>query len=263
MVDTHAHPRFVVRHIEHAVGYAFAQLPVLEIVDLHGDRLSLGAPFPPAVAEIPDQFLLFRINGNHRLTSALKDFYFLVDIVELGVAIRMAASFLRFPIGLQAVVRRMQQIGDRLVTNAKTLFAQRPRQMSQALACPSQGRLRIASCRGFHQGIQGLRQPRLRLCQSQTARSRTSHPLRRERVLPRREFFESGVDRTAGNPRRPMHQGNATVSGGFRFCSRPKPPLSLIPGRFQFGKSLPNRRFHACVSHGNDYINSYKKFCTF
>jgi hypothetical protein len=179
--------------------------------------------------------------------------------MELGVAVWLVAAFECLSIRLQTVIRCVQQIGDRLTANAIALLVQFFRQVSQAFACPSQGRLWIAPRGGFHQGVQCFRQTRLRLGQPQATCAWTTHPSQREGIPLDREFLQSGVDRTTGYSRRPMHQRNSAVSSGLRLSSRPKPSLPFIQNRFQFGKPLPNRRFHACVSHGNDYINSHKK----
>ena len=81
----------------------------------HFQRLSLRPPFSSPIAEIPHQFLLFRVHRDHRLTTLLEGDGLIVDVLELGVSVGMGCSFPRFAIGLQTVPCLSQQPGHRHV----------------------------------------------------------------------------------------------------------------------------------------------------
>ena len=70
-------------------------------VDLLG--LPLRLPFPPAVLEGPDQFLLLGVDGDHGLARCQKRFDLVVEVVELRIPVRMLVPFQRLGRRLQAV----------------------------------------------------------------------------------------------------------------------------------------------------------------
>jgi hypothetical protein len=54
--------------------------------------LPFGLPFPPIVFEVSNQLLLLTIHGNHRLASGFKGLPGSIDLLKLGVSIRMCCS---------------------------------------------------------------------------------------------------------------------------------------------------------------------------
>lgn len=79
------------------------------------------------------------------MTAFLKSPHVLIDVVKLGIAIRMRTAFTRLPIALQAVVQRIKQAGNRVVTNHVPLAPERIGQMTGTFAAPAQRRLRVAT----------------------------------------------------------------------------------------------------------------------
>jgi hypothetical protein len=69
--------------------------------DFHG-RAS-RSPFATAILEITDQFLLFSVHRDYRLAASLIPVHLLVDVVELGIAISVVATFTGLAIRWQAV----------------------------------------------------------------------------------------------------------------------------------------------------------------
>ena len=111
MRDAHAHPTFVVRQVVDAVGNRLAQFLVWEIVHPHFDGSTTPAVLAAAVLEIPDQFLLFRVHGDDRLAPTPKPLGQPIDVLELGVAVRMRLALSRLAIGLQAEPGVVEQTG--------------------------------------------------------------------------------------------------------------------------------------------------------
>ena len=69
VVAPHAHPRLVSGHIVDAVRDGLPTGIRREIVDEHRFRLARWLPFPPSVLELANQFLLLRVDRNHRLPA--------------------------------------------------------------------------------------------------------------------------------------------------------------------------------------------------
>ena len=186
VVDADAHPTLVLRDVIDAVGNGLAQLLVHEIVDQHFFGLSLRLPFPPAILEFPDHFLLFGVHRDHRLAAFLKRQDGCVDVLELGVAVGVIASlpsscgcsanctpplFNKRPTvrGLTGCPCRVSSLG----------------QLRRALARPTQRRLRIASRRRIDQPFQRGRQFGIDLVSTFATAARFSQPLRQRRLRDR------------------------------------------------------------------------------
>ncbi len=69
VVDANAHPTLVVENVVDPVGNGLAQKGVAEVMHADLFRLALRTPIPASILEIPDQFLLFRIHRDRRLTT--------------------------------------------------------------------------------------------------------------------------------------------------------------------------------------------------
>ena len=108
MINPYTHPSVVGRDVVHTIGNALAEVLVDKILaaDLH--RLSLGMPFPPRILEISDQFLFLRVDRYHRLPPFLKRLDVLVDMLKLRIAVGMGTAFLRFPVGLDSILKFFQ-----------------------------------------------------------------------------------------------------------------------------------------------------------
>src|SRR3974390_1493569 len=103
MINADADPPLVIGHIIDAIRDRLAQFLVLKVVDAHVLQLAFGTPFATAVLEISHQFLLLRVDRDHRLPTLLQPRRLRVDELELGIAIGMLIAFARLAIGLQAV----------------------------------------------------------------------------------------------------------------------------------------------------------------
>ena len=121
--------------IVYAIGNRLTQPPVLEVMHLDFFRRSLRTPFPAAILEIPNQFLLFRVYRDDRLATLLKGYDLGIDVLKLGVAVRVRSSLANLPVGLQTVSGAVQQHAivvlkdDRrdLLKDARGLFRYSPR----------------------------------------------------------------------------------------------------------------------------------------
>jgi hypothetical protein len=79
---------------------------------VHADRngVSGGLPLSPGVLEIADEFLLFRVDRDHRRAARVVVLDALIDELELRVAIRMRSAFGGLVGGLEAVARARKRL---------------------------------------------------------------------------------------------------------------------------------------------------------
>ena len=161
MVDADTDPAGIRGKIIDAIGHRTTKFLDQEIVDPDRFRISLGAIFPAIVAEVADQFLLLGVDRDHRLLFCQSRTHLNVDVGELGVAVRMAVAFLGLAVALQAVARRVEQLGHQGAARLVPLLLQCLGQMPHALAGPPQRRLRIAAARWFDQRIEIAKQGRV------------------------------------------------------------------------------------------------------
>ena len=105
MSDPDTDPADILARVVDAIGNSLALFRVDEIVNLDFLRQSLGKPLTPVVFVVSDEFLLLGVDGNHRIAARLERLDLVVDVSELGIAIRMIAAFTGFGVCLQAVAQ--------------------------------------------------------------------------------------------------------------------------------------------------------------
>src|ERR1700736_5370668 len=112
MIDSYADPSGVARQIVHPVRRSPPQFRYYEIMHANLFRIPLRPPLPPSVFELSQQFLLLGVNRYHRLAEGDVAPNFVINVLELGIAVRMRISLLGLAVGLQAVTQLMQQLRD-------------------------------------------------------------------------------------------------------------------------------------------------------
>ena len=164
MVDPDADPPLVPPQVIDPLGDRLAQLLVRKVLGTHLLRHAASMPLPPRIAEIPDQFLLLRIHRDDRLPRLLKGTDLLVDVLELGVAIRVVFAFPGLPVRLEAVADLLEQATDRVVADPMAQSAEFVGQVARALGGPKQGGFGITTGRGFEQRAEVVEQLGIGLC---------------------------------------------------------------------------------------------------
>src|SRR5205823_10318672 len=81
-----------------------------------------------------------------------------VHVRELRISIRMLAPFEHFPVALEAVLQRPQEVGHDPLADRVPLVPQRRRELPQALAGPPQWRFGIPARGWLDQPLQRRRQ---------------------------------------------------------------------------------------------------------
>ncbi len=109
VVGADGHPAGVGGDVVDPVRDRLAQLLVREVVSLHPLRVSARPPLAAAVLVLPDEFLLLSVHADHRLPRRMMLAHLVVDIAELGVAVRVLGALDLLGRGLQAVAGVVQQ----------------------------------------------------------------------------------------------------------------------------------------------------------
>jgi hypothetical protein len=108
VIDPHADPTFVGRLVVDPIRGDLAQLFVLEVLTSDLFRRPLGLPFSPGVLEIPDQFLLLRVDRDDRLPSPLERTDLSGDVLELSISVGVGCPFPALAVDLQVVPGRLE-----------------------------------------------------------------------------------------------------------------------------------------------------------
>lgn len=90
--------------------------------------VALQTQFTATMLEVADQRLLLGVHRNRRLVVRLERLDLCIDVLELGIAVRVAGALPRLAVGLQAEVELIQQPTDQLVVDLEALFTQGFRQ---------------------------------------------------------------------------------------------------------------------------------------
>src|SRR3954447_1502710 len=161
VIDPHADPPLIGGDIIDAVGRDLAEIRIKEIIDANVLGFTVGLPFLAAVLEIADQFLLLGIDRNHRIASRLVLRRLASDMGELGVPVRMLATFPGLAGRLETVAKVRQKVTDTARADLMALLDQFPRKPRRALARPAQRRLRVAAGGRLNQGIKVAQKRRI------------------------------------------------------------------------------------------------------
>ncbi len=113
--DSYADPTLVGGQVIHPIGDRVPELLVLEVMTADLDRPALGLQLPANGLEIADQLSLFGVDADHRLPGRDRSGHGLVDVLKLGVAIRMTRALPRLLVGLQRVPLGLQQPQHRAI----------------------------------------------------------------------------------------------------------------------------------------------------
>jgi hypothetical protein len=163
------------------VGHRFADRGTGEImgVDLH--RGTLGLPFAAGIFEWPDQLLLFGVDTDDRLPVGLISLDLVVDIPELGIAIRVLLAFKGFDVGLQTEPLLAQQIGDHVGSDLVAPTGQCGGKVASRARRPPQRRHRIPALVGLHQPQQRRDQAHIEISHPFTTTAGPTDPPQRGR----------------------------------------------------------------------------------
>ncbi len=255
VVAPHADPRFVPRHVVDAVRNRLAHGVAGEIMHAHPLRGARGLPFAPGILEIPHQFLLLRVDGDHGLLALHERGGSRVDMLELRVAVRVRGAFAGLLQRVQPKAESVQQPPHRRRTHRPALRGQRACQLCLALARPPQGRHRIPARHRLDQDHQCFGEPRLDLLDAGSPGTRPTNAPRKRDAL--RQLPTPIADRLARQTCGRRHDCIAAVPQRRRFRRRPQPAPALIEQRGHHDELGHERRFEVCVALHRTGVRSH------
>lgn len=167
---------------------------------VHGSRRLLRPIRFPRVFQVPEHFLLLRVDRDRRLAATLAGHHAAIDVLELAVAVGMLTTLTRLSVGLQTVAQARQHPTHRRGTGAEPPVAQAAGQTSRALAGPTQGMGRGTAGGRLDEPVEGVEQLRLRLAVRFASAAFTSLAVRRERfgIVEFLETVANGAIRETG-----------------------------------------------------------------
>jgi len=201
-----------------------------KIVPFHVPGVLRGTPLLPGIREIPDQFLPLGIDRDDRELLGQAPFHRVIDVVELGIAVRMIAAFFGLAIALQAVLEVVEQVRHLHVADGMMPLLQRPRNRTRALARPSQRRVGIAPCIGFDHGFQRADDPWVRGRNRFAACTGSANATRRQRHASL-DFANALEDGLARQARRPMHERDTAMPDGHGLRGGHQTPRAFVQER--------------------------------
>src|SRR5215813_1725365 len=253
MVNPHTDPAVVGGDVIDTIRHPLAQMLGNKIRAAPLDRLPLGRPCMPRLFDIPNQCLFLGVHRDPRLPALLKRPDWLVDRFELRIAIGLCATFLGFPMGLQARGQGVEQPSNGIVTHVVPLLHQGLGKVMGALAGPQQRRLGLPTGGSLQQGWPILEQGTIMLRHPWPPSTTTTDPVRRGGLI---------LLDTWGTPlhcSEPNSNGGAREPGGLRDCRDASPPDGqrlassptalhvFVPDRAQSLVFVPYCRYDLCV----------------
>src|ERR1700692_4090341 len=109
MVHPDADPTGVGGDIVDAIRHRPTQSFDQEIMHANRFGIALRTPFPPSVLEIPNEFLLLRVDSDNRLLRRQRSRHTLVNVDELRVPVGMIASLTGLAVALKAELLPLEQ----------------------------------------------------------------------------------------------------------------------------------------------------------
>ena len=232
MVGPHVHPAGVGGQIVDPVRGDLAEFLIGEVVIINPPRRALRLPFGAAVFEVADQLFLLAIDRDHRDPGRQAPGHQVIDVAELGVAVRVLAAFDRLGVALQAVAQPvLQQPAHRVRADRPPRPAQLTGQVPGRLGCPHQRLHRISPGLRLHQLPQRSHQPRIQVGRRRPPRARlTDPPARFDALLQLARTPRHRVRMRLGQSGHPADPAPAQRP---RLRAQRQPPLPLVQMRLQ------------------------------
>src|SRR6516225_9824250 len=228
MIHPHAHPSRILGHVVNPIGSRPPQFRNDKIVHTHLLRVSLRPQLPPVVFEVAHQFLLLRIHGNDGLAIGLKFPDPIADMVKLRIPVGVRRSLQRFAVGLQTILHAMQDLGHHPVTGPMPHAVQLGSQLTHALTCPAQRRLRVTARHRFDEGLQIPLQGRVLVNRPLSACPLAPDSLTACRFRRGLEFGHAADYSPAGQSAGPSHRRDSAETNGFSFSRCDQTPRAFV-----------------------------------
>ena len=238
VVDPEVDPARIGGEIIDAVWHRATEFLDQEV--MHPDPFGIARRpiFPTAILEVADQFLLLRIDRDHRLVLGQRRAHRCIDVLELRVPIRVAVALARLAIALQAETHAIKQVAHQRMAHLMTFCLKFMGQTPQALARPAQRRLRIAACARLNQCAKIAQQRRI-LHHGRLAAA--THPPNPTRLRCLAKLPQPAANRTCGYSRCCRYRRDTAVARRCCLGCRNQPPTTFVQKRRDRRIPLPDR----------------------
>src|SRR5262245_43605829 len=136
MTDPDAYPRLVLRQIIDAVRHGLGLIFIRKIIRLHPFWILLGPQLTAAILIGTHHLLLLGVNGNRRIVGVQLSAYHLIDMLELGIAIRVLSSFQALLVALQAIPQVFEQASNGVLFAVVSSLLQGDDKIAEAASGP-------------------------------------------------------------------------------------------------------------------------------
>src|SRR5262249_51735061 len=136
MTDPDAHPRLVLSQIIDAVRHGLGLVFVWKIIRLHLFWIMRGPQLTAAILIGTHHLLLLGVHGNRRIVGLQLSAYHLIDVLELGIAIRVLGSFQALLVALQAIPQVFEQARNGVLLDVVPSLLQGEDKIAEAASSP-------------------------------------------------------------------------------------------------------------------------------
>jgi hypothetical protein len=206
-------------------------------VHLGAGRLALGLVFLAGVGVFADEFLLLRINADHRLVVGAEGACRVIDVVELGVSVHVLGALFLLGRALEAIAHLVEQLSHRGRADIEALGPQRVGQLVCRLGRPAQRGHRITPCFGRHQVVQFQEKVRVLVDASLAARTLTTHPVGQDGIS-RLNLSCTSENRVATHVSQPGHRRRSAMTEHVGHSPRCHASLAFVEEWIDRGEEL-------------------------
>src|SRR5262249_8948849 len=161
MTDPDAHPRLVLRQIIGAVRHGLGLVFLWKIIRLHLFWIVLGPQLPAAILIGTHHLFLLGVHGNRRIVGVQLRAYPLIDVLKLGIAIRVLGAFQALLVALQAIPQLFEQARNGVLFDVVPTLLQGEGQIAEAARGPQQTAFGVAARRRLDQLLEISEQRRV------------------------------------------------------------------------------------------------------
>ncbi len=165
------------------------------------------------------------------------DLYLLVDVLELGIPIRVRRTLAGFAVALQAVTQVLEQFRHHAMAHLVALAVEFRRQLAHTLADPAQGRLWVTTTERFNQLLQIAAQGRIFNDRPLATTARLAD-LFDAGGGGSVQFLQTDPDGTTRDTGRTRHGRYAAIAQRFSLSRGIEPPQPLVQKGLEAGKAL-------------------------
>jgi hypothetical protein len=247
MTDPDAHPRLVLRQIIDAVRHGLGLVCLWKIIRLHLFGIVLGPQLPAAILIGTHDLFLLGVNGKRRIIGLQLNAYHLIDVLELGIAIRVLGAFQALLVALQAIPQLFEQARHGVLLDVVPSLLQGEGQIAEAAGGPQQTAFWVAARRRLDQLLEIGQQRRVFVGGLFSTASRTTAARCGQRFEPPRcdglAFLDPFADCSARHPSGSCNCGNAAETERHGLAGGKEPATALTQAGIETSKPLLDRHF--------------------